>query len=126
MDKNVPLKYRFAWAGCSGAALSICYILCRFTFLDMHRMKQWPFALFAFGLLVILVSAKAYSRKVMICTVAGYAIGFAAGMIFNTDRYNEHMARYNNAWIIWSISFISLIIVGVIWEGFCYLKKHRN
>lgn len=52
----------------------------------------------------------------IVSTVAGYIIGFICSMIFNKDGIDPGGGSTNNAWIIWSIVFLVIIISGIIWE----------
>ena len=55
-------------------------------------------------------------RKTMVCTVAGYIGGFALGLAFGTDSIDQGEGALNNWWAIWTISFFTFTIIGVIWE----------
>ena len=96
--------------------LFVCFILCRYFFYTLHGMASWPFYLFIFGIVVIIVATFFASRKIMICTPIGYIIGFAFGMFFNTDSPDPGGGRLNNAWIIWTVTFLILITIGVVLE----------
>lgn len=101
-------------------ALGIGFILCRYAFFNLHGMKQWPFALFIFGLIVIIIAAVLNARKAMYSTAGGYIIGFVLGMSCNWDTFHPERGPNgdytNNGWLIWLLSFLLLIAVGVIWE----------
>jgi len=62
----------------------------------------------------------------MICTVGAYIIGFMLGILFNIDSLDQGGGRLNNAWIIWTISFVVIIFIGVIWEMVSSLMKKRK
>lgn len=101
------------WALGATVALGICFLLSRYIFLYMHKMTQWPFILFVSGLVVIVVAAIFNGRKTMISTPIGYIVGFVLGMLFNADIYDTGGGLLNNAWIIWTISFVVIIIASV-------------
>jgi len=113
------LKTRILWALGAALALGIGYLLCGHVFLGLHGMGQWPIILFAFGLIVIAIAAVFDARKVMLCTVGGYVIGFALGMLFHWDSYHPERGPgvyTNNNWSIWTISFLCFILLGIVWE----------
>ena len=120
------MRSRIIWALGAAAALGIGFLLCRYTFFELHWMMQWPFILFIFGLLVILIAAIFDSRKVMLCTPAGYIIGFALGMAFNWDTYHPERGPgvyTNNNWSIWMFSLWAFIAAGIVWDMVCKRKR---
>jgi hypothetical protein len=86
----------------------------------MHGNKDWAFAMFIVGLTAIFISAFFGAKKVMVCTAAGYVVSFIAGIVFNfnydfiVDGVLQD-SRYT-AWLIWTVSFLALVIAGVVWE----------
>jgi hypothetical protein len=51
------------------------------------------------------------------CTVAGYAVGLLLAILFNSDKFDANSGIYtDNAWAIWTISFLLFIFVGIMWE----------
>lgn len=89
----------------------ITYLLCRRAF-----SKEWAWVLFLFGFAIILIASCFYLKKVMVFTVFGYIIGFLSGLIFNKDGRDIGGARTNNAWLIWTIVFLVIVTIGIIWE----------
>jgi len=88
-------------------------------FWGLHGMNQWPLILFVFGLIVIGIAALFDGCGLMLCTVAGYLLGFALGMVFNWDTYHPERGigvYTNNNWLIWTLGFLLFIGVGLIWE----------
>jgi len=124
--KSGTIKNRVTWVVGAVVGLSICFLLCRYAFFGLHGMTQWPFALFAYGLIAIIIAAIFDGRKIMICTVGAYIIGFMLGMLFNIDSLDQGGGRLNNAWIIWTISFVVIIFAGVIWELVSSRMKKRK
>ena len=121
--KNISIKKRIISSIAASVLLFICFLLCRYHFFNLHGMKEWPVNLFVFGMIVIIISVIFDSRKVMIFTPAGYMAGFAFGMLFNEDSFDPGGGRINNAWIIWTASFLILIAVGVALEIITKKKK---
>jgi len=123
---KIEMRNRTIWALGAVIALAAGYFLCGHVFLFLHRMGQWPIILFLFGLIVIAIAAIRDSRKVMLCTVGGYIIGFALGMAFNWDTYHPERGPgvyTNNNWSIWTVSFLLFIAAGIIWEIVCRRMK---
>jgi transcriptional regulator with XRE-family HTH domain len=123
----VSIKTKFFTGFCASIALFAGYLLCGHVFLFLHGMRQWSIVLFVFGLIVIAISAYSNSRKVMIGTVAGYVLGFVLGMLFGRTYYinvgDDLWIPRHNAWQIWTLIFIALIIVGIVVEIISKRKK---
>jgi hypothetical protein len=124
--RNTTVKHKTIWGMVAISALFLCYLLFRFLFFGLHGMKEWPFNLFVFGSAVIVIAAATYSRKVIACTVAGYLLGFAAGMMFHTHGVDQGGGGTNNAWIIWTVTHLCFICAGVIGEFWGRPKKQTN
>ena len=120
------MKNRIIGTVCSVVALCVCFLLCRYSFLGLHGMKQYPVFLLAVGLIALIVAAIFDGRKIMIFTIIGYMGGFVLGMLFNTDGVDQSGARTNNAWWIWTVSFAVIILAGVIWEIVSKRRKRNN
>ncbi len=52
--KLLDVKGKSLWGICMIGLLGISYWLCRYTFFDMHGMKQWPNLLAIVGLAIII------------------------------------------------------------------------
>ena len=109
----------------ASVALFVGYLLGGRLFFFLHGMDQWPIVLLVLGLIVIAISALANTRKVMIATVVGYVVGFAFGMLFNWDTFDPNSRTYrNNNWQIWTLVFLTFIVIGIVWEiAYRYMKK---
>ena len=114
------LKSKLYWFIGAIAALCVCFLLCRYVFFSLHGMSQWTFILFVFGLVIILIAAIAGARKVMFGTVSGYIVGFALGMIFQTNTFHPYRGPdggyTNNAWVIWTLVYLAFIVLSIVWE----------
>ena len=107
---------RALWTAGSLLAVGIGYLLCRYTFFELHGMKQWPTILFGFCLFAVLVAAFFDARRVMLGTVAGYPVGLVLGLIFQTDGADPGGGRTNNLWLIWTAVILAAILAGIVWE----------
>ena len=117
------IKQRTIWTVGSIIALCVGFYLCRYTFFHLHGNDQWLILLFVIGLVVLTISAIKDYRKIMACTVIAYIGGFTMGQIFSVDEVDPSGGVTNNWWVIWTISFIAIIIIGAIWEATSKRKK---
>lgn len=108
---------RFKYQFVSLCVLVVSYVLIRFV-LFIHGMKQWPFVLLIFGVIIIGICFLRNRRLLPVFTVIGYDIGLVAGLLFNSD-YGRGL---NNMWIIWSITMVAFIVVGIVSE----IAKAKN
>lgn len=113
---GVTMKSKVIWGVLASLAMLLSFIFCRYVFFDLHGMKQWPFYLFVFGLMITLIGAVFEARCVMLLTATGYIGGFALGILFGVDHADSGGGRSNNMWVIWTVSFLIIILVGIIWE----------
>jgi Kef-type K+ transport system membrane component KefB len=76
--------------------------------------------MFLLGLAVTFAAAFPGAKKVMVCTAAGYVVSFIAGIVFNYeyDFIVDGVVQSRNytAWQIWTVSFLIMILAGIIWE----------
>lgn len=114
--KGVTIRSKVIWGILASLAMLLSFILCRYVLFDLHGMKQWPFYLFLFGLVIMVIAAVFEARWVMLLTITGYIGGFAFGILFGADYVDLGCGRSNNIWVIWTVSFIIIILVGIIWE----------
>lgn len=114
--KNNKKNYKLIWAIKVLIAYFISYLFCQRGFTFFHKSKEWPLDLFLFGFAIIIIASCFYFKKVMVSTVAGYIIGYICAIIFNKDGRDPGGGRTNNAWIIWLISFLVIVIIGITWE----------
>ena len=109
-------RKRIFWAAGTAIALFLCFLLCRFIFIESHGSYQYPVVLFVVGIVAVIIAAIFDGRKIMINTVVGYVGGFALGIFFSVDGVDQGGGTTNNWWVIWTVSFIAIIIAGIIWE----------
>lgn len=96
--------------------LWIGFLLCRFAFFEIHGMKDGPFYLFLFGFMVLGLSFAAKAELVPIVTSLSYIIGFAAGVIFQTEGVDPGGGRSSNLWMIWTGVFVCAVLVSALGE----------
>ncbi|MBS5956663.1 MAG: hypothetical protein KIC73_07095 [Clostridiales bacterium] len=92
----ITLKSKVKWAMATSLLLYLVYFLCRYMFIHLHGMKEWPFDLLVFGLIIITVAAFFNARRVMVLTVVGYIGGFAMGIMFGVDGVDPGGGKTNN------------------------------
>ena len=92
--------------------LCIEFLLCRYVFFDIHRMKQMPVLLLGLGMLFVAVSFFLKCKVAPIVIAVGYMIGFVAGVVFEADSVDAGGASTNNLWIIWTVVFVGFVVLG--------------
>ncbi|MCD8003314.1 MAG: hypothetical protein LUG88_05320 [Clostridia bacterium] len=115
------LKKRIA-AFVSLDVLALSYgIIGSYPVYELHHMKEWPFDLFIFGVIVIAIAGLAVGAKFTpSLTAVGYAIGFIAGYLFQydyvimADSDGNVLEMGNSLWIIWTYVFVGSILAGII------------
>lgn len=121
----MDIKNKILWGISMIGLLGISYWLSRFSFFEMHGMKQWPNLLAILSITIIVIATIFGNRIIPVVTVVGYMSGFILAMIFNTDGVDQGGGRTNNAWIIWGTVLIFSILIGII-LGFIYKQRHEN
>ncbi|MDL2324474.1 hypothetical protein LJC61_04920 [Ruminococcaceae bacterium OttesenSCG-928-A16] len=124
--KNKMIKTKLFWALGAWLALFLCFLLCRFALFGLHGMKQWPLFLFLVGLFTIGVAAIAGSKTTMVATPIGYLVGFAAGQLLATPGVDQGGGSTSNAWFIWAVAFLAIVLAGVIWGLIARHKANAN
>ena len=111
-EKNKKMMFRLAPFG----VLLLGFLLCRFVFLGLHGMKEWPVCLLAAGLVIVTMSLLTKKQIVAWFTSVGYLVGFFAGVLFRTEGFDPGGGRTDNLWQIWTVTFMVCIVVGAITE----------
>lgn len=96
--------------------LCVEFALCRYTFLEIHGMKQLPGLLFAVGMIFLVISFLKRGKMAPIVMALAYLIGFVAGVVFETDGVDAGGGATSNLWIIWTVVFVSLSVISGIGE----------
>ena len=123
--KLIDIKNKGLWGISMIGLLGISYWLCRYTFFEMHGMKDWTNLLAILSIVILVIATMFGKRIISVATVIGYMGGFIFAMIFNTDGIDPRGGRTNNAWLIWGIVFILSIFIGFI-LSFIPIQKHKN
>lgn len=118
-------KNKILWGISMIGLLGISYGLCRFSFFEMHGMKQWSNLLTILSITIMVIATIFGNRIVSVATIVGYIGGFILAMIFNIDGVDSGGGRTNNAWIIWGTVFVFSILIGII-LGIIYKKRYKN
>lgn len=102
----------------------IIFIITRFLYIDSHNMKDFSeiMALLSCAITCILIlENKLFSASV---AVYGNLIGFIIGLLFNTSYLDMNGSNMNNMWLIWLISYIIVVLLGMVIERLFHVK-HR-
>jgi hypothetical protein len=86
-------------------------------------MKSWPSVLAIVGLFIIVVAMIGNKKYLPFIVDGGYLIGFFVGKIFNVDGVDLGGGATSNLWEIWSIFFVSSIILGCLFEHLIRVRK---
>ena len=119
----MDIKNKILWGISTIGLLGISYLLCRFSFFQMHGMKQLPNLLAILSIVIIVIATIFGNRITPLATVIGYMGGFILAMIFNTDGVDPGGGSTNNAWIILGVVFILSILIGIILS---FISKLRH
>ncbi len=100
----------------SAIILFLGFVLCRYILFTAHGMKQWPFVLLMFGCIVLGISALLSRKWVSLFTSLGYSLGFAIGSFLQSDVPDARGVLSNNLWKIWTLSYLVIILLGIVFE----------
>lgn len=89
-------------------------------------MIQWTNILTIVSLTIIIIASLLGRRISAIATVLGYIGGFALPMLFNSDGVDPGGGRWNNAWIIWILVYIIIILGGFIIDYIMHKRGMNN
>ncbi|MBR2801566.1 MAG: hypothetical protein IKE21_03075 [Erysipelotrichaceae bacterium] len=103
--------------------LVLSWLLIRYPLFSLHGMKDWPLVLLAFGTVVIVTASFLKCRYVPLFTALGYLAGFLAGYVGQSDSYDPGGGRLNNLWWIWTLVFLTVIVIGIVVE---ILQKRKG
>ena len=116
-------KKKLLVAGGAFLLLGVSYLLCRYVFFDLHGMKQWPNALAALCLAVLIVSALAGKARLAAATALGYICGFGAGLLLHSDGVDQGGGAVNDLWEIWTAVLLIFIAAGIAAEAAAAIKE---
>ncbi len=122
--KLINIKNKSLWGISMIGMLGISYWLCRYTFFEMHGMKQWTNLLAMLSIFILIIATIFGNKIVSVATVIGYMGGFILAMIFRTDETSPRGVRINNGWIMWGTIFILSILIGFVLS--LITKKHME
>lgn len=108
-------------------ALGVFFGLIRYGLYDLHGMKQWPVELAVFTLVVLVVALLANKPRLSGCACGGYLLGFGIGALFQSRGLDAGGGSTNNLWILWAVSLLVCILLGVgleLWRSF-HSKRQR-
>lgn len=76
---------------------------------------------------IIIIIVSLLGRRIpSIATVLAYIGGFAIAMLFNSDGVDPGGARTNNAWIIWTVAFVIIVLGGFVIDFIIYKRGMKN
>ena len=103
--------------------LVLSYLLCRFVFLDIHGIKQWPDFLACLGGIILIFTGVIKLKYTPVMVSLGYIVGFVFGEIFHTESIDPGAGATDNLWSIWTISYFIIIFIGLIVD---FARKRKS
>lgn len=118
-NKIPSTKNKIKWGLVYIGLLFWWYALCgTFVLGSWHGMYEFPLYLCIAGVVVIIIAAFFYCREVIVSVPAGYIFGHTFAYFFHNDYSGagdpQGIMSYNNAWIIWAVTLVSCIAIGLI------------
>lgn len=102
----------------------IIFVITRFIYIDMHKMYDFSemMALVSGSLACLFI----LENRLLSATLSVYSnlLGFLIGLVFNHNYMDVNGISLNNMWIIWLISYIIVILLGMVIERLFHVK-HR-
>lgn len=104
-------------------ALVAEYLICVHLAYYMFSNTDVSKLLFVLCVLVAVLAVFFTKTKLILCTVAGYGISFALGVVCNYDYIGPHVTTMQT-WYIWFLLGVLVsFAVGLVWEIVIYLYK---
>lgn len=102
------------------------YILTRYVFFDLHGMKDFTdtMALISAALTCIFILSN--NLLASLCSSVGNVIGFFLGYKFNTTTIDFITGNTNNYWLIWAISYLIIVLIGMILSKMFHVKHKEG
>lgn len=100
------------------------FVICRFLLFELHEMKDWPCNLFLLGFIILLISVLLKSRNMPLCISIGYLFSFFVGFVFQKDSFDAGGGTTNNLWLIWTITYICVIMLSMLCE--ILIRRHNK
>ena len=115
-DKMNQLKSRLICGIVALAAQIVIFFGLRSVVWERHMNSTWNFIMFVLAC-VVLVTATLSSKKILMAfAVMGYPVGFIIGTTFNRDSFDPGGGLLNNWWIVWTVSYLLIVLIGIIVE----------
>ncbi len=117
-DKNRILQYLIRLL-----LLGAGFVLCRYVLFSLHGMREWPLLLFMAGAVVLTAAFLLKAKHVPLVTALGYPVAFFLGELLQSNGTDPGGGSTNNLWIIWTVSYLSLVTASVLAELLIKKKK---
>lgn len=132
-ERKIPsVKNKLRWGIAHIVVLSIWYAMCNVYALgSWHGMSEFPLSLYIAGVIVIIIAALFYCREVIVSVPAGYIFGHTFAFFLNNDYSGAGdpagIMSYNNAWVIWMVTFASCIAIGLMLAAISrHIKRNKK
>jgi hypothetical protein len=118
--------YKYLRVLAVNAVYILTFVLCRYVLFSLHGMKQWPFILFVLGMVFLNVSLIFNLKIVVYSSLLSYITGFLIGYLFQFDYEDIGGGRLNSLWIIWTVTMVSIVVMGITVEIIRRFMKYKN
>lgn len=99
------------------------YLAIRYPLFSQHGMQEWPLTLCLVGVAATVLSFLLKAKWTPYLTAVGYGVGFAVGLMLQTDSADPGGGTANNLWLIWTVVFALCIAAAAVSETFFLRRK---
>lgn len=100
----------------------INYILTRFVFFNLHNMKDWTDFMTLLSACLTCILLLSNNIVGSIFSSIGNIISFFIGLNFYTEKIDYITGNTNNMWLIWTVSYIIIVIIGIVINKLFHVK----
>ena len=115
-NETNQLKSRLICGIVALAAQIVIFFGLRSVALERHMNSAWNFIMFVLSCLVLVIATLSSKKILMVFVVMGYPVGFIIGTTINRDSFDPGGGLLNNWWIVWTVSYILIVLIGIIIE----------
>ena len=115
-NETNKLKSRLLCGIAAFATQIVIFFGLRSVALERHMNSAWNFIMFVLSCLVLAIATLSSKKILMAFAATGYPIGFIIGTIFNRDSLDPGGGLLNNWWIVWTVTYLLIVLIGIIIE----------
>lgn len=103
----------------------INYLITRFLLFNIHGMIDFANTMSLLSASLTCIFILSDNILASLCSSIGNIIGFILGYIFNTEVIDYITGNTNNYWLIWLISYILIVVIGLILSKLFHVKHEK-